>query len=142
MYQVTEKAQTLSGKWQVRVVIDANQSAFFKFNSEPSQTEIDRQADMFKLQSQLSILSGTTLPEVLPEPTRLTKLAYMNRFTDAELAGIYTAAKQSSAVEVWLERFKLAEFIDLADPQVLSGLQALEQGGLLVVGRAAVIAGV
>ena len=70
----------------------------------------------------------------------LTKLAYMNRFTDAELAGIYTAAKSVVQVEVWLEKFKLAEFVSLDDPQTLGGLQALEAAGLLAAGRAAEIA--
>ena len=73
------------------------------------------------------------------EPTNLgqiSKLAYMERFTDADLAAIYGAAKVSLAVEVWLEKFKLAEFIDLADPRTLTGLQALESNGLIGAGRA------
>lgn len=73
------------------------------------------------------------------EPTSLgqiSKLAYMERFSDAELAAIYGAAKVSLAVEVWMEKFKLAEFIDLADPRTLAGLQALESNGLIGTGRA------
>lgn len=73
------------------------------------------------------------------EPTNLgqiSKLAYMERFSDAELAAIYGAAKVSLAVEVWLEKFKLAEFIDLSDPRTLAGLQALEANGLIGPGRA------
>lgn len=67
---------------------------------------------------------------------QISKLAYMERFTDAELANIYAATKISPAVEVWLEKFKLAEFIDLADPRTLAGLQALESNGLIGTGRA------
>lgn len=67
---------------------------------------------------------------------QISKLAYMERFTDAELANIYAAAKISPAVEVWLEKFKLAEFIDLTDPRTLAGLQALESNGLIGTGRA------
>lgn len=67
---------------------------------------------------------------------QISKLAYMDRFTAAELEGIYGAAKVSLAVEVWMEKFKLAEFIDLADPRTLAGLQALESGGLIGPGRA------
>lgn len=78
--------------------------------------------------------------EVAPqEPTNLgqiSKLAYMERFSDTELAAIYGAAKVSMAVEVWLERFKLAEFIDLSDPRTLAGLQALESNGLIGPDRA------
>jgi hypothetical protein len=63
----------------------------------------------------------------------------MNRFTDAELAGIYTAAKSIIAVEIWFEKFKLAGDINLDDPRTVAGLQAMEAAGLLVAGRASEI---
>lgn len=69
----------------------------------------------------------------------ITKLAYMNRFQDAELAGLYTAAKTVIQVEVWLEKFKMSENIDLDDPRTVGGVQALEAAGLLGPGRAAEI---
>lgn len=74
------------------------------------------------------------------EVRSLTKLEYMDRFTDAELAGIYTAAKTVIQVEIWLEKFKLAASVDLDDPRTLAGLQAMEAAGLLEAGRAAEIA--
>jgi hypothetical protein len=70
-----------------------------------------------------------------PSVRTLTKLAYMNRFTDAELAGIYTAAKSVIQIEVWLDKFKLAEEINLDDPSTIAGVQALEAAGLLAQGR-------
>ena len=74
--------------------------------------------------------------QVAPAPLgQISKLAYMDRFADAELEGIHGAAKVSLAVEVWLEKFKLAEFIDLSDPRTLAGLQALEANGLIGPGR-------
>lgn len=81
----------------------------------------------------------------VPEPTpvsvrTLTKLEYMDRFTDLELAGIYTAAKTVVQVEIWLEKFKLATEVNLDDPRTLAGLQAMESAGLLGVGRSAEIA--
>lgn len=76
-----------------------------------------------------------TQPVIEPKTT-LTKLEYMNRFTDAELAAIYTAAKTVIAVEVWLEKFKLSTDIELTDPRTVSGVQALEDAGLLAEGRA------
>lgn len=69
----------------------------------------------------------------------LTKLEYMSRFTDAELAGIYSTAKTNVSVEIWLEKFKLASEVNLDDPAVIAGLQAMESGGLLAIGRCAVI---
>lgn len=74
-----------------------------------------------------------------PATRILTKLEYMDKFTDAELAGIYTAAKTVVQVEIWLEKFKLATDVNLDDPRTLTGLQAMEAGGLLADGRAAEI---
>lgn len=90
-------------------------------------------------------VDGVFTAPLPPAPTppapvrRLTKLAYMNRFTDAELAGIYTAAKTVVQVEIWLEKFKLATEINLDDPETVAGLLAMEAAGLLTSGRAAEI---
>ena len=79
-------------------------------------------------------------PVVVSAPVRvLTKLQYMNRFKDAELAAIYTSAKSVVAVEIWLEKFKLATEINLDDDATVSGLQAMKDAGLLTVGRASEI---
>lgn len=73
---------------------------------------------------------------VVPAPLgQISQLDYMERFTDAELENIYGAAKVSLSVEVWLKKFEAADFIDLADPRTLAGLQALEANGLIGAGR-------
>ncbi len=77
-------------------------------------------------------------PIVSPKRT-LTKLEYMNRFTETELAAIYTAAKTVVSIEIWLEKFKLATEINLDDAEMVSGLQAMEAAGLISAGRAAEI---
>ena len=80
-----------------------------------------------------------------PAPRRVTKLDYMQRFTDTEMAGIYSAAKSSIAVEVWLAKFNATTpepdgtSMNLDDPRTIGGLQALEAAGLIGVGRAAEI---
>lgn len=75
--------------------------------------------------------------EAVPQPVRsITKLDYMNRFHDAELVAIYSAAKTVIQIEVWLEKFKVSEQIMLDDPRTASGLRALEQYGLIGAGRA------
>jgi hypothetical protein len=69
----------------------------------------------------------------------------MNRFTDDELAAIYTAAKSVMQVEVWLAKFNAATpdadgtSIGLDDPRTIEGLQGIEASGLLAAGRAAEI---
>jgi len=85
------------------------------------------------------------VPVVPPAARKLTKLEYMNLFTDSELAAIYAAAKVSPAVEVWLKKFEMAtpdqdgKAIDKDDPRTIGGLQALEAATLLGAGRAAEI---
>lgn len=79
--------------------------------------------------------------QFVPKPASnvITKLEYMNRFTDTELATIYTLAKTMVQIEIWLEKFKMAENIDLVDPRIIAGLNALETAGALSVGRASEI---
>lgn len=137
-YQIIEKTQTASGKWQVRVVIDANTSTFLSFQIEPTQADVDREAETYALNMRIAQLQNRPVQDVQPEAssTKISKLEYMGRFTDAELAAIYTVAKQVVQVEIWLEKFKLATDVDLADPRTSSGLFALEAAGLLATGRA------
>ena len=85
------------------------------------------------------IVPAEPKPPTPPAQTVLTKLDYMNRFEDGELAGIYTTAKSSVEIEIWLEKFKLATEIDLTDSRTIAGVQALEAAGLIGEGRAAEI---
>ena len=71
----------------------------------------------------------------------LSKLDYANRFTEPELEIIYSAAKTVVAVEVWLDKYRLAEHVDTEDPRVHAGLHALEDAGLIQPGRADEILG-
>lgn len=77
-------------------------------------------------------------PQASSDPDAgLTKLAFMLRFTDQELAGIYAAAKVSPLVEVWLEKMKLTTGnIFLSDPRTVAGVRAIEAAGLIAQGRA------
>ena len=75
-----------------------------------------------------------------PPPVRiLTKLQYMNRFHDAELEGVYTAAKTVVQIEIWLDKFKLATDINLDDPETVTGLENMVTAGLLTQSRVAEI---
>ena len=75
----------------------------------------------------------------LPKPIKITKLQAMKRFTNQELAAIYTAAKTDVMVEIWLEKFKAATEIDLTDEDFIDGVNSLETATLIAVGRAVVI---
>lgn len=86
-----------------------------------------------------SILKGVEQSQYVPVVSVLSKLEFMNRFTDAELEAIYAAAKQNVSVEIWLEKFKLTTDINLRDQRTIDGIQMLEQAGLLTEGRSAEI---
>lgn len=86
-------------------------------------------------------------PVIPPAQTRrrLTKLEFFDRFFDSELVNVYTAAETSAEVRVWLDKLKMATpdsdgtSINLDDPRTVGGVNAMEFGGLIGVGRAAVI---
>ena len=83
--------------------------------------------------------SETTSFNLRPQSRLISKLDYLNRFTENELVAIYTAAKTTVAVEIWLEKFRLAAEISLDDPKTIAGVNFLEQSGLISTGRAAEI---
>jgi len=66
----------------------------------------------------------------------LTKFQFMSRFTVEERVAITTASTQSPALADWVALFKLTEEMNLNDPQTIAGVQMLEAGGIIGVGRA------
>lgn len=72
-------------------------------------------------------------------PLRLTRLAFLRRFTDAEMQAIVAAADQSPALKAALLKWQTSEGIVLTDPATVAGVQALEIAGLIAPGRAAQI---
>lgn len=81
----------------------------------------------------------TAAAPVLPAIKQITRLQFLNRFTDTELDTIYTAAKTNVSLEVMLDKFRAAEYIDLNDTQTIDGINILEAIGLISTGRAQVI---
>ena len=75
----------------------------------------------------------------------LTKLEFMQRFTDTELATLYSVAKTNAAVEVWLAKFNATTpdekgcSVYLNDPRTIESIQMLESAGLIASGRASEI---
>jgi len=66
----------------------------------------------------------------------LTKFQFMSRFTVAERKAITALSKNNQDLEDWLMLFKLTEEMNLNDPQTIVGVQMLEAGGIIGVGRA------
>lgn len=74
--------------------------------------------------------------EASPPQKVITKLQFLNRFTNEELAAVYTAAKTNVLIEVFMDKLKLAQEVNLDDPQTVGGLQSLAAAGLLSEARA------
>ncbi|MGO4480014.1 hypothetical protein AB4Z32_27705, partial [Massilia sp. 2TAF26] len=88
---------------------------------------------------------GYVDPSTLPR--HITKLAFRNRFTQAEKVAIEMAAlddpsaslparQQSAAIRASLADSAAASYIDLNRTDTRAGVQALEDGGILAMGRA------
>ena len=96
-----------------------------------------------------TVLNAQPVPPVwaLPDPVvpvvvqhkLLTPLQFLALFTEQELETIWSASKTVVPVGIWVMKFQLATTIDLADPDTITGLDALEAGGLIGVGRAQAI---
>ena len=80
-------------------------------------------------------------------PRRISKLAFRNRFTKAEKAGIEFSAlddptapiaqrQQAAALRADLKDQEQATFIDLDDEDTRAGVLTLEAAGLIAAGRA------
>ena len=80
------------------------------------------------------MLIDTTITPILANI--ITRLAFLDRMTDAEFAGILTAAKTDADVEVWKTRFDVATSIDLDNDRTKAGFDMLVTKGLLTQERA------
>lgn len=94
---------------------------------------------------EVSVNGTITGYELLPAaPTVVTpyivsKLAFLDRFTPEELAGLLAAAPSNLTVQVILKRFDSAQEITVNDPRTIMGVSALVPMGLLTADRAAQI---
>ena len=96
--------------------------------------------------------------ELAPEPetpltktsARITRLAFRNRFAQAEKVALELAAldnpsapmaqrQQSAALRAHLKDLDAASWVDLTRPETVAAVQMLEASGLIDEGRAAAI---
>ncbi len=73
------------------------------------------------------------------QTTKLTRLAFRNRFTFAEKVAIETAAEGDATVRVLLKDQESATHIDLARPDTQQGVQLLVSKNLITSTRGAEI---
>ena len=75
-------------------------------------------------------------PVVIPVlPNIITKLAMIDRFTEAEYEGVLTAAKTDVQVQGWLDRFNVSNQINLDDSRTINGINLLVSKNLLTQER-------
>lgn len=68
-----------------------------------------------------------------------TKLQFMARLRPEEIVAIYQLSKTDPHVEVWLDKFRLAEDMWLDSPELQATLPLFELIGVLAPGRVAEI---
>lgn len=73
--------------------------------------------------------------------TKLTQKDFLKRFTPTEYAAIKSAAAANGTVDYYFQLLLSAEYVCVSDPDTITGVQLLEQAGLLGAGRAAEILG-
>jgi hypothetical protein len=87
------------------------------------------------------VFNGSTLVGV-PASMKITPLSFRNRFTIAELVGIYSYAQNVAgnganayAVQVYIDNLQCALYVDLSDPQTSNDLSTMVALGLLTSPR-------
>lgn len=78
-----------------------------------------------------------------PKVYRITVLAFLSRFTDAEAIAIDLASigstVQAATLRRYMQKVTSATYIDLEREDTIAGVNALETMGILTAGRASVI---
>lgn len=81
-----------------------------------------------------------TRPASPASPRHITRLAFLQRLTTPEAVAIDLASvgntAQAAGMRRYMELVRAATYIDLDRPDTRGGVQALEAGGVLAVGRA------
>jgi hypothetical protein len=75
-----------------------------------------------------------------PSPKKITQLAFISRFTDAEAIALDLASigstVEAASIRRYMQKVNAATFIDLERADTISGVNQLEAVGLIGAGRA------
>lgn len=96
----------------------------------------------WRLEELVVALPAPDAPPPPPQPVYggrriLTQLEFLRLFTPAERITMRQASKVSEVLEDYLDLMRLAQEINLDDPDTVAGVQMMEGGGLIAAGRAA-----
>lgn len=82
----------------------------------------------------------TPEPATPPEPL-YSRLEFLGRFTDAEIAAIIAQSDTTPGIAVWREKLAMADSVRLSDQRVIDGVNYLAAEGVITQARAAEILG-
>jgi hypothetical protein len=93
------------------------------------------------MMNNIIIVSGPGSNPGPSEPDhRITRLAFLNRFTDAEAIALDLASIgatiEAASIRRYMQKVNAATFIDLARDDTITGVRQLETVGLIGAGRA------
>jgi len=85
------------------------------------------------------LLQGNTLvpyPGWANTSTKITKLAYRQRFTMGEMIGIYTAKASNMILQIIMDNMSISTYVDLLRTETINGTMYLVSLGLITADRA------
>ena len=71
--------------------------------------------------------------------SKISKLAFLNRFTTTELVSFYTAVNSNVQMQILEKKLMAAQFIDLKRSDTILAVNVLVQLGMLTISRASEI---
>lgn len=87
----------------------------------------------------MTVINCAGLSSIVKEPTKITQLAFLNRFTDDEAVDIDLASigstREAALLRRYLQKVNAATFIDLSREDLADDLNKLVLFGLLTAER-------
>ena len=90
-------------------------------------------------QEVLDLIKLAAEQDIVAETKVIDRIDFFNLFTNEELAGVYTAAKDNVLLQILLDKIKVAAKVELDNKDVIQGVGLLIQMGILTEERAIAI---
>lgn len=134
-FSTVERTDESFGQWFALVTLvknDVPESFYIKFDAQPSTEQAASAGTELALKKNLEEAAQVT--------SALTRAAFVERFSIAEIGRIYAAAPSSPLLLAFTKKLEFNDTIHLNNPDTIAGVNLLEQFGLLDgVGRASQI---
>jgi len=80
-------------------------------------------------------MSVIQIPNISFNSPLISRVDFVNRFTDDEYVAILTASKTDVIVEAWFDKLYMSSQINLIDEKTINGINMLVSKGLLTEER-------